>query len=283
MLLVPGNYGFVLEMERVRVNKLFCMLVVAGFVCTTGSAAVASDIQPLPLSSVDCVKCHYQVVVNVDSHGEAHKELSCLDCHEEHPPLGINVIPECATCHAADDSEHFAIQKCQSCHNPHTPLLIDFTAFDAVQPACATCHQEQIEEMAGNPSGHSEQDCNACHSQHGLQQGQYNTCLDCHEGHSAEMALPDCLKCHQPHSPANIAYGDDVAVSLCASCHEDVAASLQARPTLHSEMACVECHSDQHMNIASCVDCHEQPHDEFMHTKFPECLTCHRDPHDLAK
>ncbi len=282
MWLGVGDYKFVPGIERMRVNNFFCMLVVAGFTWSAGSV-VASDIQPLPLDDVDCVKCHYQVAVDVDSQGEAHKELSCQECHEEHPPAGTNTIPDCAMCHDPDDNEHYVVQKCKSCHNPHTPLQVDFTAQDEVQSTCATCHQPKIEEMTARPSGHSEQDCNACHSQHGLEQGQYSTCLDCHEGHSAEMTLPDCLSCHQPHSPAEVAYGDDVSVALCASCHADVAVSFADNPTLHSEMACVECHSETHMNIAACADCHEQPHDEFMHTKFPECLTCHRDPHDLAK
>ena len=247
------------------------------------SAAVTGELQQLPLSGEDCVKCHYKVAVDVDSHGQAHKDLSCMECHEEHPPAGTSVIPECAACHAEDDSEHYSVQGCVACHNPHHPLLIDFTATDAVQSACASCHQEQIEELAAKPSAHSDQDCNECHSQHGLQQGQYQTCLDCHEGHSSEMTTADCLECHKPHSPANITYGDEVSALLCASCHEDVATSLTTLSTMHSEMACAECHSGEHTNITACVDCHEQPHDEFMHTKFPECITCHRDPHSLAR
>ncbi len=266
-------------------RKILSLFFTASVVLTTASLVIAgdNDIQPIPLSDADCVKCHYQVAVDVDAQGQAHKELSCQECHEEHAPGGTNTIPECSLCHGEDDSEHFLVQGCLTCHNPHTPLLIDFTSIDAAQPACASCHQEQQEELAANPSGHSEQDCNACHNQHGLEQGQYQTCLDCHEGHSSEMSISDCLLCHQPHSPANIAYGDAISPSLCASCHEDVAAAFTALPTLHSEMTCVECHSDEHGNIIACVDCHEQPHDAFMHNKFPECISCHRDPHNLAK
>jgi len=241
------------------------------------------DLQPIPLTDEDCVKCHYTIVVDVDAYGEAHKELSCMECHEEHPPAGTKTIPECSSCHAADDDAHFAVQQCGVCHNPHHPLLVDFTASDDARSACASCHQEQVDELAANPSAHSEQDCNACHSQHGLEQGQYQTCLDCHEGHSPAMTLDNCLECHKPHSPLNITFGDTVALELCAGCHQDKATALTTLQTKHSEMACVECHSGKHKNITACVDCHDQPHDQYMHTKFPECITCHRDPHNLAR
>lgn len=242
---------------------------------------VAVGLEPLPLDDADCVKCHYGVAVDVDAHGEAHKELSCMDCHEEHPPAGVNIIPDCANCHEGED--HFTLSGCKDCHNPHRPLLIDFSASETVAPACATCHQDKLDELAENPSAHSEQDCNSCHNQHGLAEGQYQTCLDCHEGHTEEMTIADCLKCHPPHSPLNITYEDDIDVALCAACHEDVAESLAARPTAHSEMGCAECHIGEHKFITPCVDCHDQPHDEFMHNKFPECVICHRDPHNLAK
>ncbi len=249
----------------------------------TADVAAEQDIEPLPLSEGDCVKCHYGVAVDIDMYGEAHKELSCMECHEEHPPAGENVIPECATCHDEGDSEHFALQQCASCHNPHHPLRVDFVSADEVRLACVSCHAEQVEELNANPSAHTEQDCNACHFQHGLEKEQYQTCLECHDGHTEAMTLDNCLECHKPHSPTKISFGDAVDVALCASCHEDVAASLAALPTQHSEMACSECHSEEHKNITACVDCHDQPHNEFMHTKFPECLICHRDPHNLAK
>lgn len=247
------------------------------------AAPETGDLQPVPLSDADCVKCHYSIAVDLDEHGQAHKELSCMECHEEHPPAGTNTIPDCTGCHAEDDNLHFAVQQCGACHNPHHPLLVDFTASDNARAACASCHQEKIDEMAAKPSAHAEQDCNSCHSQHGLEQGQYQTCLDCHEGHSPEMTLENCLECHKPHSPTDITFGDEVAVELCAGCHEDVAGSLADLPTKHSEMTCVECHSGQHKNKTACVECHDQPHDQYMHTKFPECITCHRDPHNLAR
>ena len=300
-------------------KKLFCSLVMVGCIILTGSTAGAeetaaqesadvvgtveataeqpaiaeleaadvaaiTDLKPTPLSATDCVKCHYSIAVDIDTHGESHKtEVTCLDCHEEHPPEGTNVIPECSNCHDPGDNDHFAVQGCLNCHNPHHPLLLDFTAADNVAPVCATCHEDKLEEMAAKPSAHSEQDCNNCHLQHGLADGKSMTCLDCHEGHSEEMVIADCLQCHAPHSPADVTYPDDVAASLCAACHEDVATLLAGSGTAHAEMGCAECHSEKHKTIPQCTDCHDQPHGEYILGKFPECLTCHRDPHELAR
>ena len=272
-------------------KKLVYAVLIAA-VCMTGSALYAAEtdapaapddaLKPLPLTDEDCTKCHYAIALDVDEHGEAHKELACTDCHAEHPPTGTNVIPNCSDCHDPDDNAHFAVENCRSCHNPHHPLLVDFTKAEDVAPACAACHEEQVEELAKYPSAHSEQDCNACHNQHGLEKGQSQTCLDCHEPHSADMDLTACLECHSPHSPTNIVFSDSVPVTLCAACHEEQVESLSSHQTKHSEMACVECHGGRHQNITPCVDCHDQPHNEYMHKKFPECITCHRDPHDLA-
>jgi len=246
-------------------------------------SAKVSGLKPVPLTNQDCVKCHFAIVKEFDSHGEAHKEVDCLGCHEEHPPEGKNVIPSCADCHDPSENKHFAVKGCTSCHNPHEPLLVNFTKAKEAKPACLTCHQDKGEEMKAHPSAHSEQDCNNCHYEHGLGQGQYQTCLDCHEGHSPEMKVSDCLKCHKPHSPTDITYGSDVPVPLCASCHNDIAAVLEKSKTQHAEMTCVECHDSKHGKIPKCVDCHDMPHDKYIHDKFPKCLECHRDPHNLAK
>ncbi len=247
------------------------------------TAEDSGDLQPVPLTDADCVKCHFDIASDLDAHGEAHQEVGCTGCHEEHPPAGTDTIPSCSNCHDPGESDHFALQGCTSCHNPHHPLNITFTTVAETKPACLTCHPDKGEEMAAHPSAHADQDCNSCHNQHGLGQGQYQTCLDCHEGHSPDMTIDDCLKCHKPHSPTDITYGEDIPVDYCASCHEDISTTLAESGSKHSELSCVECHDGRHGKITPCVDCHDQPHDPYMHEKFPECVTCHRDPHNLAR
>lgn len=252
-----------------------CLVAIASLAVVTGAAA--SNI----LSDADCVKCHINAVKDVAAHGEAHGEMGCQDCHLEHAPLGNRVIPECALCHAADESAHYSLNNCAGCHYPHHPLQIDFAALSDVKPACISCHPEQGQEMVARPSAHATQDCNACHNAHGLGEGQFQNCLDCHDGHSDSMQVADCTKCHKPHSPAEVTY-DDLPSELCASCHDGIAAALAQSTKKHHELACSECHVDEHKTITPCVDCHGEPHG-IMHQKYPNCVECHIDPHALAE
>ncbi len=244
----------------------------------------AGAVDMAALSNADCVKCHIDAVKDVEAHGGAHAYMGCQDCHFEHPPMGENVIPACALCHAPDESDHYTLDNCIACHYPHHPLDIDFSSQGDVKPACLSCHPAQGTEMEAHPSMHAEMDCNACHMGHGLGEGQYLNCLDCHSGHSAEMVVADCTKCHKPHSPVEVTYADSLESAMCASCHGSVAAELEASSKMHSELSCAYCHMGEHMQITACADCHgATPHGETMHTKFPNCADCHIGPHALAE
>ncbi|WP_321532897.1 cytochrome c3 family protein [uncultured Desulfuromonas sp.] len=256
-------------------------VVVFGLFLTMGLFFATNALAQEALTDADCVKCHINAVKDVAAHGAAHADMGCRDCHLEHPPLGDRVIPECTLCHAPAETAHYTLDNCVGCHYPHHPLEIDFTALDNVKPACVSCHPAQGEEMAARPSLHSEQDCNACHNAHGLAEGQYQNCLDCHEGHSESMTVSDCTLCHKPHSPKEVTY-NDLPSELCAACHEDIAAMLAKSTKKHHELTCSECHVDEHMTITPCIDCHGKPHG-IMHEKYPTCVECHIDPHALAE
>lgn len=262
-------------------KRIFCLcLVVIAAFCVTQTVYAAAPTGEL--TDADCVKCHIKEVKDIDANGAAHKEMGCTDCHAEHAPTGTDIIPKCALCHDASDNKHFGLANCSGCHNPHHPLNIDFSALDNVKPACLTCHADKGEEMAAHPSAHSEQDCNSCHNAHGLDKGQFSNCLDCHDGHSADMVVADCTKCHKPHSPKEVTYSE-IPSKLCAGCHGDIVTTLAKSKTKHSEMACSECHVDKHMTITPCEDCHDLPHSPAMHKKYPKCIQCHVDPHALVK
>ncbi len=263
--------------------KYFLPIYICFFlVLAAGASAIAADMEAL--SNDDCVKCHISAVRDVDAHGAAHGYMGCQDCHFEHPPMGENVIPACALCHAPADSEHYTLANCTGCHHPHHPLQIDFAALGEVKPACLSCHPAQGEEMQAHPSMHAELDCSACHMEHGLGAGQFLNCLDCHSGHSAEMVVADCTKCHKAHSPVEVTYADDLPSVLCASCHGTVAADLAGSSKKHAELTCAYCHMGEHMNVTTCADCHgAAPHGKAMHAKFPNCVDCHVNPHALAE
>jgi len=241
---------------------------------------VAVNAAPIPLEVDDCQKCHEEIVTDVSTRGGKHKtEVTCLDCHLEHLPAGTETIPECSMCHDPDDKTHYRVAGCLDCHNPHHPLEIDFTKISVVKPICISCHLGEGTQLTDYPSKHSEPDCKECHLEH----GEFLTCLECHDPHTAEMTYADCLTCHKPHMPTVVKYPESIPSSFCIGCHDKEAVLLAGTPTLHKDLSCAFCHKGQHKVIPRCTTCHGIPHSGILHEKFPDCLKCHIDAHGLEK
>jgi hypothetical protein len=258
-----------------------------GLLCFLGFAMLMllktgalAEVQPVPLSEEDCSKCHEDAVKDLNEHGGLHGDISCLDCHEEHPPLGKNTVAECGLCHDSAESEHYAVQNCKACHPPHRPKEMDFSKIDLVKPACLSCHPEPGKQMETHPSAHAEFDCKECHSEH----RKATACLDCHDAHAEDMTDKNCQNCHKPHGPKEVTYGDDIPSRFCSCCHEEIGKALSQSKMAHRELSCVECHQSEHTAISQCDACHdEKPHGTYMHEKYPNCLDCHKDAHALAE
>ncbi len=240
-----------------------------------------AGVQSVPLTVEDCGKCHDKIAKDVNERGALHKEdVSCLDCHLEHPPAGKDTIPTCDMCHDPGDSAHYAIKDCIICHYPHYPTEIDLSKIDNVKPTCLSCHPDQGQEMQAHPSEHAGLDCKECHSEH----GESTPCMECHESHAEGMNLQACLSCHKPHGPTEVKYDDSVPVDYCTCCHENEGSNLAKSSKAHHELGCVECHESEHKAATPCESCHDaKPHGTFMHEKYPNCVDCHRDPHALAE
>ena len=265
-------------------GRIKCLLVVVGcmVLCTMSTLFAADSTISEQLDNRDCLKCHAQEVQDVKNNGARHlTEVTCLDCHQEHPPSGSNAIPLCSQCHDPQVKTHYTVDNCSNCHNPHYPLLMDISSVDAdLKSVCLTCHQQQGEELAKYPSKHAEMSCAECHPKHAT----YQDCLACHEAHgNVEMAYKDCLGCHQPHMPTVVKYDSLIPSPYCGSCHQKEFGLLAENRTKHHELSCVFCHKSQHKVVPECEICHGQPHGEGMHKKFPNCLDCHIDAHALAK
>lgn len=228
-----------------------------------------------------CAACHTNEVEDLERSGGAHADaVACVDCHADHPPAEDGVIPECAQCHAPDDSEHYRVGQCAQCHDPHAPMDIQMDAVSPVKPVCLSCHAAPGKEMEQHPSMHAEMDCMECHAEH----GEASSCLDCHEGHTDSMTYSECLKCHQPHSPSYIQYHKGgVEPELCGSCHAGEFTQLEKNSSQHAMLECIFCHRRTHKVTLACEDCHGQPHDAAMHSQFNNCAKCHRGAHDLRK
>ncbi len=246
---------------------------------------VKTDTQPAELQNTDCIKCHTKEPADIKKNGGKHKtELECMDCHAEHLPNGVDLIPQCSMCHDPDDQPHFTLgsrKVCLSCHrNPHTPLVITIDDTPAASKACKTCHPEKGVEFKKFPSEHSKKNCTFCHPK---KHKRIKKCLECHEPHASFMVFKDCLRCHKPHSPLNITYADNIPNKYCGSCHTDAYEDLSKSKAKHSAFKCAFCHKHKHPTVPNCRDCHGSPHNsKLIKPANDYCLNCHNDPHDLV-
>ncbi|MBI5557148.1 MAG: cytochrome C [Deltaproteobacteria bacterium] len=252
----------------------FAIFLTAGVSVPLASAADGA--RPV-LSVDDCAKCHDAAPKAIESNGGKHKtSVTCVDCHQGHPPDKTDIIPQCGMCHSGE--KHFQLEGCLNCHkNPHTPLAITFA--DNLTDPCLTCHTEQIEQLKQNPSKHTELFCTFCHTKH----GEIPDCTGCHTPHAPNMVQSDCLTCHKVHMPRQVAYPDDISSKHCAACHDTAYNLLIASPAKHKELACAYCHKSQHKMVPKCQDCHGVPHPDGMMQKFAACGDCHGIAHNINK
>ena len=249
----------------------------------SGMLPTYAEVVEKPLVDADCIKCHIDPSVQIIEHGGGHKTaLGCFDCHEGHPPAGSAVIPECAQCHAADAHAHYALDNCQECHAPHAPGIEDLSKVSAAVPAvCLTCHEHIGTALKEIPSMHAQMACTDCHLQHGVGDGQFMQCLDCHSGHTEEMKYADCLGCHAPHQPTDYRWDADTPVDHCAACHDTEVEHLKKSGGAHyASIGCSDCHGNhppaQEDVIPECAECHDP--DDAPHYAVGQCAECH-DPH----
>jgi len=249
------------------------LVLAAVFVSPSGSMAVAV------LTPDDCIKCHDKPPADIASNGGAHRDvITCVECHEGHPPKVRDIIPACSNCH--EGTEHFKLDKCLGCHtNPHTPLVITLPA-DITKP-CLTCHTDQMDQLQKFKSSHTEVACSTCHHD---KHGYIPQCFECHSPHLDGQQQKDCLGCHNPHQPLQVTYAETTPSSACAACHDDVYKELSSNPAKHSKLTCATCHQLKHKMIPKCQDCHgETPHPATMHARFPKCGQCHGIAHNLNR
>lgn len=229
------------------------------------------------LEVADCPKCHTYEIEAVQTKGGGHgTEVTCLDCHVEHPPSGTDIFAPCSRCHR--DQPHFEVKDCFSCHvDPHMPLA-SLTFPGNARQGCISCHEKQGEQTSLYPSKHGELSCTFCHYDHDA----VPDCLECHDPHVNNQTMADCFLCHPAHHPRETEPRGFVPVSFCEPCHAEVAAKLKTTTSQHGSQVCTFCHKGGHPPaMPGCRDCHGLPHGVAMHSKYPECLTCHGDPHQL--
>ncbi|WP_432821153.1 cytochrome c3 family protein [Trichloromonas sp.] len=233
--------------------------------CHAPHAPLSKPLAEMKDVGAACVTCHPQPGADMELAADAHSQQACIDCHDTH-----GLLPDCRQCHEPH-SEAMTRGDCQKCHAPHAPSAIRFD--EKIGSAlCGACHEAPTSLLAKSGAAHQEVGCAGCHQEH----GSVPACGDCHAASDqAHFAVKGCAGCHAPHAPLvkDLARLGDVRPA-CVSCHEGPGADADAFPSVHSEMACNECHL-QHGKAMSCLECHE-PHTPAM--SYADCLRCHA-PH----
>jgi hypothetical protein len=241
------------------------------------SVSTAQNAPVAKLTDDQCIVCHPKEPALVSIKGGKHgTEVACLDCHKEHPPLGTQAVPQCATCHKGKD--HYALDNCAQCHvSGHAPMEIRLEG--SITEPCLTCHNEQGLEVKHYPSAHTTLACNECHASH----REVPSCLDCHSKHTEEMDQASCTTCHPAHKPLVVKYERGTPSEYCKSCHTQAFDVLAANTTKHHDLACDNCHRSEHKAVPPCFACHGKPHPDAMLKKFEDCSACHGTAHDLRR
>ncbi len=241
--------------------------------------AAPYNIEPPPLTPIQCGQCHPSQYGDLSKAGGRH-QFYCQGCHQiihAYNPRKNNwaeLMPNCSNCHVLPHGETF--DDCSSCHpKPHSPLQVPSS--DDLADLCIECHQEQPEALQKYPSAHSEVGCTECHAG---RHGTIPSCLECHEPHFADQEPTSCGQCHPAHSPLQIAFAPDSGARTCGSCHETVYATWSKTPSRHGKVNCTICH-DEHGLLPECTQCHENPHSAKLIAYYSNCLTCHLNPHNL--
>jgi predicted CXXCH cytochrome family protein len=219
----------------------------------------------------DCVKCHdphstenkNQLLKPVS--GDA-KENLCLSCHK----TGLNV-PEKGSRHAALD------MGCDTCHTTHKTGEIGKVEFDyhltKTTPAlCLDCHDANNADLQ---------------KAHNNQPFEKADCLTCHDPHQSAapklmakfvhppFADKQCDTCHAPAKDGKIVLTQADAKSLCVTCHDDKAKTIETAKVQHPGAAgdCTDCHNPHASNQPGLPKT----------TRVDVCLSCHSDIADLKQ
>jgi len=149
---------------------------------------------------------------------------------------------------------------------------------------CGRCHTSHYNWLRDNGAKHQGVACTDCHQIfHAYNPLRDNyaeimpQCGSCHEApHGSDESVMQCLKCHaNPHQPLVSIPVSETLESRCQFCHAEVAASLKAEVSMHTEQECSSCHSEKHGRIPQCGECHENHSPTAGALETPDCLACH--------
>lgn len=189
---------------------------------------------------------------------------------------------ECFACHDSFEGHWVSSEyhgDCESCHGPGQRHTLTARPMDIRYPSsadCMACHEAGHATLIGwTTSAHERADV---------------LCSDCHDTHGRALhalrPAPQAERATLPHASES--------TMLCASCHPEVAASLNLpshHPVREGMMDCTDCHSphaDRGWALGAttdrCTGCHEGQGGPWIYEHAPvaeDCGTCH-EPHGAS-
>ncbi len=216
---------------------------------------------------ISCVGCHDDVNPENLPHNEKLKKVDCANCHEkpaEHynrslhgqaVRKGMNLAPNCATCHSKHEilsskntkSKTYVMNipsLCGSCHKEGTPVskLIVTSQKNILENYSESIHGDGLFKRGLTVTAV----CTSCHTSHDIlphnnpastinRNAIAKTCMQCHtqiesvhqkviNGQLWEKQpnkIPVCIECHQPHKVRRVFYEDSLPDESCMKCHSN--------------------------------------------------------------
>jgi DmsE family decaheme c-type cytochrome len=226
-----------------------------------------------PAAMQGCESCHGPGERHIDDPADdtairkfasmAPRDVSqtCLTCHARGSHASWQGSPH--------DARNLS---CVTCHNVHPPEANERHLRTATEvELCATCHRVQtlkIKRVSHMPLPEGKMQCSSCHNPHGstnvrqLRVGNWinESCVSCHTEKRGPFLFEhaagreSCVSCHDPHGSSNERMLVAKVPMLCQRCHigtrhpstiyDDLA--IQSRSTRIIGRGCVNCHSQIH-------------------------------------
>lgn len=150
---------------------------------------------------------------------------------------------------------------------------------------CGRCHYTIFQDIK-KAGGDHQIDCVQCHEEYHVYNPRKDNyeeimpkCISCHQSasggpfHGDQQGLTACLSCHaDPHKPLMIPMGE--LYGYCGACHSEQDMEVKNYPSMHTEVACSDCHAEKHGYIPGCGMCHES-HSPAVEMTSEECMSCH--------
>lgn len=209
-----------------------------------------------------CLNCHFafQEALTLPVQHKPFRLGFCTSCHEPHAAdyrslLRLNEQRLCYSCHFDRDADlakpvkhrPYAEGRCTDCHSPHAARTERLLLADSQRALCYKCHDRGFIEGENHhpvPEGLS---CTSCHSPHAgmeralLPQRSSDFCFGCHlfglaskgiamsyylSSQHGKMDGGSCLNCHNAQKGGFKFVSPAEKISVCLSCHSDIAASM---------------------------------------------------------